>query len=79
MTALLNKVSELIDLEILREQAKAVARKRAVFICQTMSADQWDAAADVEIELIAPNVKDAFAKQIKSAIEITRWFKTRRH
>ncbi len=40
MTALLNKVSELIDLELLREQAKELARKRAVFICQAMPPDQ---------------------------------------
>ena len=50
------------------EQAKKLAIKRAAEICTNADPDQWDALGEAEIIVIEPDVRDAFAKQIRELI-----------
>ena len=50
------------------EQAMKLAIKRAAEICTNADPDQWDALGEAEIIVIEPDVRDAFAKQIRESI-----------
>jgi hypothetical protein len=65
-------MEEAIKLAFKREQAKRLAIKRAADICLNSSPEQWDGLAEAETAMMAPDVRDTFAKQIMDSISLYR-------